>query len=226
MEDIVHLWFTVPLLSSKGKSSQKITLVENDEILADDAQIADKFSKYFIETVSSLGIEDNKSLLNNVDDLDDPVQKAIHKFKDHPSICEIKKNVSVENIFNFKKIDTKVMLAELRALNPKKSGTFQDIPVRILKQEEEIVVSPLTEIWNIEIVQNRKFSSKLKLADITPLHKKLETIFKENYRPVSLLSVVSKIFERLMSKQMKEYVENIFLRTFVDTEVDLIHSMH
>ena len=99
------------------------------------------------------------------------------------------------------------MLAELRALNTKKSGTFQDIPVRILKQEEDIVVSPLTEIWNIEIVQNRKFSSKLKLADITPLHKKLETIFKENYRPVSLLPVVSKIFERLMSKQMKEYIE-------------------
>ena len=96
----------LPLLSSKGKSSQKITLVENDEILADDAQIADKFSKYFIETVSSLGIEDNKSLLNNVDDLDDPVQKAVHKFKDHPSIREIKRNVSVENIFNFKLVSS------------------------------------------------------------------------------------------------------------------------
>ena len=103
----------LPLLSSKGKSSGKITLVENDEIVADDAQIAEKFSKYFIKTVSSLGIEDNKSLLNNVDDVDDPVQKAVHKFKDHPSIREIKKNVSVENIFNFTKIDIKVMLAEL-----------------------------------------------------------------------------------------------------------------
>ena len=79
----------------------------------------------------------------------------------------------------------------MRALNSKKSETSQDSPVRILKQEEYIVVWPLTEIWNVEIVQNRKFSSRLKLADITPLHKKLETIFKENYRPVSLLPVVS-----------------------------------
>lgn len=77
------------------------------------------------------------------------------------------------------------MLTELRALNPKKSGTFQDIPVRILKEEENIIVWLLTEIWNVEIVQNRKCSSRLKLADITPLHKKLEIIFKENYRPVS-----------------------------------------
>ena len=52
-----------------------------------------------------------------------------------------------------------------------------------------------------------KFSSQLKLADITPLHKKLETINKENYRPVSLLPVVSKLFERLMQKQMIAYIE-------------------
>jgi hypothetical protein len=53
------------------------------------------------------------------------------------------------------------------------------------------------------IVQGRKFAGQLKLGDITPLHKKLENIFKENYRPVSLLPVVSKLFERLMQKQMK-----------------------
>ena len=77
-----------------------------------------------------------------MDDLDDPVQKAVHKFKDHPSIREIKKNVSVENMFNSKKIDTKVMLAELRALNPKQSGTFKDIPVRILKKKRRYCCVP------------------------------------------------------------------------------------
>ena len=51
-----------------------------------------------------------------------------------------------------------------------------------------------------------KFPSKLKLADITPLHKKLETVYKKNYRPVSLLPVVSKIFERIMEKQVKSYI--------------------
>ena len=64
-----------------------------------------------------------------------------------------------------------------------------------------------TEIWKIEIVQGMKFASQLKLADITPLHKKLDTLNKENYRPVSLLPVVSKLFERLMQKQMISYIE-------------------
>ena len=52
----------------------------------------------------------------------------------------------------------------------------------------------------------------MKVADITPLHKKLETIYKENYRPVSLLPVVSKIFERLMLKQMKPFIETFLFK--------------
>lgn len=65
---------------------------------------------------------------------------------------------------------------------------------------------PLTLIWNEEILVNMKFPSKLKLADIIPLYKKLEAIYKQNYRPVSLLPVVSKIFERIMEKQMKSFI--------------------
>ena len=54
-----------------------------------------------------------------------------------------------------------------------------NIPVKLLKEAVDIVAQPLTEIWKFEVVRGRKFSSKLKLADITPLHKKLETIRKE-----------------------------------------------
>ena len=62
-------------------------------------------------------------------------------------------------------------------------------------------------IWNIEGIENLKFPTKLKHADIAPIFKKLERIFVENYRPVSILPVVSKIFERIMQKQMRVYVE-------------------
>ena len=62
-------------------------------------------------------------------------------------------------------------------------------------------------IWSDWYSYLKKFAVELKVADITPLHKKLETINKENYRPVSLLPVVSKIFERLMLKQMKPFIE-------------------
>ena len=46
----------------------------------------------------------------------------------------------------------------------------------------------------------KKFPQTLKLADITPVYKKEDSTKVKNYRPVSVLSIVSKIFEQLMQK--------------------------
>ena len=47
----------------------------------------------------------------------------------------------------------------------------------------------------------------MKLADITPIFKKDDATLAKNYRPVSVLPVVSKIFERIMQKQITVYIE-------------------
>ena len=156
---------------------------------------------------SSLAIEANRALLDEVDDISDPVRKAIKKFGHHPSIIDIKRNVSISAKFSFVEIDVTEMKNEINKLNTKKAGTFMNIPVKILRDAVDIVAQPLTDIWKEEVVKGKKFSSQLKLADITPIHKKLETIKKENYRPVSLLPIVSKLFERIMQKQMVAYIE-------------------
>ena len=59
------------------------------------------------------------------------------------------------------------------------------------------------QIWNREMIDNQNFPSTLKFADISPNFKKFGCILKENYRPVSVLSVVSKIFERIRRNQLK-----------------------
>ena len=99
------------------------------------------------------------------------------------------------------------MMEEIEILDDKKSGTFMNIPTKRLKGAIDEVAKPLTQIWNNEVILNKKFPSNLKLADIIPLHKKLETVLKENYRSVSLLPVVSKIFERIMQKQIILFME-------------------
>ena len=99
------------------------------------------------------------------------------------------------------------MEVEVMNLNAKKTGTFMNIPANVLKQVKGIIVEPLMQVWNVEIINNKKFPSKLKYADITPIFKKLDSILKENYRPVSILPVVSKIFERLMKNQMNMYID-------------------
>ena len=48
----------------------------------------------------------------------------------------------------------------------------------------------------------------LKIADVIPLHKKDEKTLTKNYRPVSLIPVVSKLYERYMYNQINEYIQN------------------
>ena len=208
--DNKKFWNTVkPLLSSGGSGIKKITLVENNEIISDDKEIAETFGNFFVETVSKLDINENNAILNNTKHLcdPDPVKKALNKFNDHPSILEIRKNVKNELKFSFTPVTEADMIKEIETLDEKKSGTFMNIPTKILKEAKEEAAAPLAQIWNNEVILNLKFPSKLKTADITPLFKKLESVLKENYRPVSLLPVVSKNFERIMQKQMKPFMD-------------------
>ena len=58
------------------------------------------------------------------------------------------------------------------------------------------------------------YPQKLKLADVTPIHKKNETTSMKNYRPVSLIPIVSKLFERDMYKQIISYIDK-FLSSYL-----------
>ena len=201
--DNKKFWNTVkPLFSNSTDSKQNITLVEDDNIITDDQEIAETFNQFFKKAVSSLGINENKALLNEVSGINDPVERAIKKFDCHPSVIDIRRNTNIQSMFSFSKVTKEDILKEIKDLNPKKSGTFMNIPVNILKDSADDVADSIVLIWNKEIIEGMKFATELKKADITPLHKKLANIYKENYRPVSLLPLVSKIFERIMLKQI------------------------
>ena len=72
----------------------------------------------------------------------------------------------------------------------------------------------LANIWNEEILPHKNFPENLKLVDATPIFEKKDETFVENYRPVSILPTVSKIFERIMQKQITDYIGK-FLSPFL-----------
>ena len=118
------------MFSGKGNQQMKITLVENGEVITNDQLNAESFNDFFIDAVSSLSIEENKALLDDADDVIDPVKKAIKKFRSHPSIIDIKKNVSLTSKFVFCEVTREEMELEINKLNPKKSGTFMNIRLK------------------------------------------------------------------------------------------------
>ena len=86
-------------------------------------------------------------------------------------------------------------------LNPKKAGSFQDIPPKILKSN--IIVRSEK---NNDTVIHCEFPNELKKADVTPIFKKDDPTKAIKYRPVRVLPVVSKVFKSILHKQMSEYI--------------------
>ena len=62
----------------------------------------------------------------------------------------------------------------------------------------DICAPALNDIWNNEIITEKSFPNNLKLADVTPEFKKEDTSLLKNYRPISVLPVVPKIYQRTM----------------------------
>ena len=77
----------------------------------------------------------------------------------------------------------------------------------MLESSSVICNVALQNIWNSEILRKLCFPNKLKLADITPVYKKKDPTLVENYRPVSVLPSVSKLFERIIQKQFSNYLD-------------------
>ena len=80
-----------------------------------------------------------------------------------------------------------------------------DIIIQILKQSW-VTYQILTDCIN-DAINKGVFPDSLKIAKITPVHKKDELTDKENYEPVSVLPLLSKVFERLLYDQLSEYLE-------------------
>ena len=97
---------------------------------------------------------------------------------------------------------------EINNLNSKKATPKGNIPVKILKLNSDIITPALTECYN-ENIKNSTFLNELKNADISPVFKKKDRHDKSNYRPVSILPLLLKPFERTLYEQIDSHTKDI-----------------
>ena len=83
----------------------------------------------------------------------------------------------------------------ISSIKSKSSCGLDNIDARILKLGRHYLVPAITHIINLSI-STQTFPEEWKKAKVIPLHKKNDKISPENYRPVSLLSSVSKVCEK------------------------------
>ena len=187
-------------LSDKIVSKEQILLVENDEIISEDSKIAESLNSFqtLLKNLKIPGYrEHNDSSFENISD---PILKVILKYRNHPSILTIgevcKSKSNKQPLFSFSQATRDEILKEILSLDSTKAGQDTDIPTKILKENRDIFSDFLFAYYNASVVKSSKFPSILTLADIILVFKKGDKECKNNYQPVSILSNMSKIFER------------------------------
>ena len=87
----------------------------------------------------NLGITENPYIVDNSNDITDPVNKAIDKLKNHPSILLIQSKVANDSTFSFNEASLSDIEKELRLLKSKKAYTFiKNIAPKILKRNQRM----------------------------------------------------------------------------------------
>ena len=157
---------------------------------------------FFENAVSSLKLNENSFVINNEHkNIQDPIEKIIVKYQFYLSILIIKNKTENANIFRFKHVMLSDIKNQIKGQNTKKATTHNNITPKILPQSPEVTAKTLQLLLN-NAISSRVFPENLKLADVIPVFKKKDPLDKTNHRPVSVLPPVSKIFERLMQKQI------------------------
>ena len=178
-------WSTISSIMSRknnGKNHPDYFLLNNARI-SDKKNISEKFNTFF----TNIG----PKLSNEI-----PAPQGI-SYKTF-----LKQKISCA--FNFNLVEVKDIINTINKLAPKSSCGYDNISTKLLKQLSPIVSPFITVIINQSLCTGI-FPDKLKIAKVLPLFKKGNIHLFDNYRPISLLPSISKVFEKNVYKQVYDY---------------------
>jgi hypothetical protein len=110
-------------------------------------------------------------------------------------------------------VDEEIIIKIINSMEAKKSSSFDEVTNALIKTLKKELAPSLSYLVNLSLIQGI-FPDKLKLAKIVPLFKSGKKGEATNYRPISLLSVFSKIYEKVVYRQLTEYFSEHFLTKY------------
>ena len=100
------------------------------------------------------------------------------------------------------------VLEVMKKLRPNKATGHDLIPPKVIQQAAGVLCHHFSTLFNY-VLDQAKIPQQWKLAEISPAHKKECKLTKSNYRQLSILPSLSKVFERLVHNRASPYFENI-----------------
>lgn len=162
------------LIKPNANTNNSYELKCEEKNISDPVQVANAFNQFFIKSVQDLAS-------NFLDDEPNSVNLNIL-----PS--------ANENSFKIREVDQAVVMKAISDLNTNLSKDNYNIDTTFLKKYYQIIIQPFSYIINVSI-KTRIFPDTWKKALVKPIFKSGNTTDVSNYRPISLVPVMSKILE-------------------------------
>jgi retron-type reverse transcriptase len=162
-----------------------LQLMVGDELIQEESRVANVMNDFFITKVEGLRQKIDPT------GLPDPLNKR--------SDCSNSK-------FQLTRVSESQVLHAISKLKSKPSSGLDQINSNVLKAGGEVLAVPLQFIINTSITSGI-FPKRWREAKVTPIHKKGDTQLVDNYRPISNLSVLSKVLEMVVLNQISRHCE-------------------
>ena len=199
-----NMWRTINKVLDKAPNSSTITQIrDGSKTVSDSKQIANALNSHFVNVGPRLASR------SEVKSGDDP-------------LCHFH-NRTEETVFQFKHVNESTVLEYFQNLKQGKSAGPDKIPTTILKDAADFICKPLTMIFNSSS-RLGTFPDRWKIARITPLYKSGAKDDTNNYRPISILSVLSKLYEKIAHDQLIDFLQSSKKRTQNQFAFRKLHS--
>ena len=170
-------------------NSNTIHLIEGGAFLPDPGAL---FNKYF--TTPSIAVR--------------LLQLSVDDFMNHPSFSAIR-NSAQKLDFSFEPVSIPRVAESLVNLNSRKSAGPDGLSPKLLKLLVPVIAVPLTKLFNRCIISS-VWPSQWKLSNVTPVYMNEDEKSKSSYRPISVLSTIPKVFEKLKFDQLYRHFLPLF----------------
>ena len=189
--DQKKFWNTIkPYISSRKKQTshnERIVLKDNGVIVREQKEVAEVLIEHFSSAKDADSSESQR-----------------------PSIQrKIENNVDSSRSFTITNTNSDEVKSIMKNLKINKSTGHDQIPALAIKESAEILCHPFSSLVNY-LFDAGKVPLSWKLGEIVPVHKKDCTLTKTNYRPITILPVLSKIFEKLVHTRIGSYFEEVY----------------
>ena len=155
--------------------------------ITDPVEIANKFNDYYVSIADNI-LNENK--YNGDKDFTDYLH--IHNSPNNSMLLYLCDEVEVKNL--------------IKSMHPKKATGPNSIPTEVLHMLADDICKPLSEIFNLSL-SSGQHPDILKVAKTIPIFKKGSRLLVGNYRPISLLSNINKILEKIVFTRVYNFLE-------------------